>query len=92
MGIDCPDVHQVIHWGAPSSIEQYVQEIGGCDGLQSEAVIILKPLSRHTEISMKKYIENSNTCKRVQLYKSFIMYKEITLVSKEKCSDICAKL
>jgi len=24
MGVDCPDVHRIIHWGAPSGLEQYV--------------------------------------------------------------------
>ena len=26
MGIDCPDIERVIHWGSPSTLEQYVQE------------------------------------------------------------------
>ena len=26
MGIDCSDLHCVIHWGLPSTIEDYVQE------------------------------------------------------------------
>ena len=34
MGIDIPDIRQIVHWGPPSDIEQYVQEIGrvGRDG------------------------------------------------------------
>ena len=28
MGIDCPDVHQIIHWGVPDNEEMYVQETG----------------------------------------------------------------
>ena len=28
MGIDCPDVWQIIHWGVPEGVETYVQETG----------------------------------------------------------------
>ena len=28
MSVDIPDVQQIFHWGPPSSIEAYVQEIG----------------------------------------------------------------
>ena len=26
MGLDCPNVHRIIHWGPFSNLEQYVQE------------------------------------------------------------------
>ena len=28
MGVDCPDIRKVFHWGAPSEIKEYVQEMG----------------------------------------------------------------
>ena len=28
MGLDCPDVRQIVHWGCPDDVEMYVQEIG----------------------------------------------------------------
>ena len=28
MGIDCPDIRVVVHWGAPAELESYVQESG----------------------------------------------------------------
>ena len=28
MGVDCPDVRQIIHWGVPDDAEIYVQETG----------------------------------------------------------------
>lgn len=41
MGIDCPDVRQIIHWGVPEDVESYVPETGqaGWDGLLSCAVL-----------------------------------------------------
>ena len=43
-GVDCPDIRQILHYGAPSLAEEYVQETGraGRDKLQSKAVLLFK--------------------------------------------------
>ena len=45
MGVDCPDVHQIMHIGAPDNVESYIQETGraGRDGMLSVAVLLLIP-------------------------------------------------
>ena len=32
MGVDCPDVREVIHFGVPSDKETYIKKLGGLDG------------------------------------------------------------
>ena len=44
MGVDCPDIRTVIHWGLPSTLEEYVEETGksGLDGYPATAVLYRK--------------------------------------------------
>ena len=39
MGIDCPDVRQIIHWSVPEDTETYIQE-SGRDGKPAIALIM----------------------------------------------------
>jgi len=41
LGVDCPDIRQVIKWGAPSTIEELVQQTGraGRNGAEAEAIL-----------------------------------------------------
>lgn len=94
MGIDCPDVHQIIHVGAPESIESYIQETGRAerDGLQSIAVLLLvKGQTRHfVDVNMKSYIGNEVTCRREILFSHF--EGDISnATSRCLCCDICLK-
>ena len=92
MGVDFPDIEQVILWGPPSDLEQYAQEIGraGRKGQQSVAILKVKTFSRHIQSSMRKYCENKDKCRRIKLYENFIMYEPCSYQIKCQCCDICA--
>ena len=61
MGLDCPDVRRIIHWGPPSDIESYIQEVGcaGRDGLKAAAVLHYTDADLgewHVENTLKEYV------------------------------------
>ena len=55
MGVDCPNIRRVYHWGSPSEPEEYVQETGraGRDGEDAIAIIFAEPVGTHASKEMK---------------------------------------
>ena len=43
MGVDCPNILEVFHWGVPRSLEDYYRECGraGRDGLASKSYTVI---------------------------------------------------
>ena len=63
MGINCPDIRQVIHWGVPQDAEAYIQESGhaGRDGKHSLAIIMKHNLDRrYTSDHIRSIAETSH--------------------------------
>ena len=93
MGIDCPNIHRVIHFGPASSIEDYIQETGraGRDGLPSTAMVWHHIGRRlHMDDCIKKYIENNTMCRRDVLFSDFDGYSHSDMGKKCSCYDVCA--
>jgi ATP-dependent DNA helicase RecQ len=92
MGINCPDVRQVIHLGAPEDRESYIQETGrgGRDGEPSLALLLTDSRNHHCNKDMKEYRENSTTCRRDKLFEDTDNYTHLDLGTSCMCCDICA--
>ncbi len=73
LGIDCPDIRTIMHWGVPSTIEEYVQETGraGRDGEYAEAILYEGKVSKNCTKIMKNYVSNSNICRRKLIFYFF---------------------
>ena len=78
MGINCPYVHLIIHLGAPSDIETYVQQVrrAGRDGNNSYAILLYSArLLSDCSSTMINYARSSNSCCRDILFKEFDMFE-----------------
>ena len=96
MGVNIPDIRNVIHYGPPSDIDDYYQECGrgGRDGKESYAVLYLFggcTLGRVCP-KMKEYCKLSKGCRRKFLLQQFS--NEIpsvdTFTFQHQCCDLCA--
>ena len=73
LGIDCPDIRRIIHWGLPTSMEEYVQEAGcaGRDGIEATALLYAGKRGTYSTQQMKDYVSNSSQCRRRFLFQNF---------------------
>ena len=94
MGVDCPDIRRIIHWGSPCTIEEYVQETGraGRDGASAVAILYIAKGNKGLTSPMKQYIENASVCRSKLLFQHFLKYADSTVTSQGcRCCDICRK-
>lgn len=95
MGIDCEDVREVIHVGAPDDVESYIQETGraGRDGQAALAMLLVTGSKRHLKDErILEYMDNSTDCRRDKLFGNMESYEHSDMGSKCLCCDVCAKL
>jgi len=87
MGIDIPDVREIVHWGPPCNLKQYVQEIGraGRDGENAQAILLYEKAGRYVVRSMTE-------CRRLNLFKHYIEYCHSDHHTKCRCCDICVQI
>ena len=87
MGLDCPNIRRVIHWGPSSDIELYLQETGraGRDGQAALATLYYTNMDvgQTDDASMKEYCKNKDTCRR-ELTHDPAMPTSLCL-----CCDVC---
>lgn len=94
MGVDCPNVRRIIHWGPPSNVESYIQETGraGRDGQPAHAILFYskRDLSHpFMEESIRNYCQNASVCRRLVLFQDFD-YSSNTSKNQCICCDLCA--
>ena len=94
MGLDCPNVQQIIHWRPSCDLEGYIQETGrgGRNGDLCLATILFgKGDQQHTAKPMMEYCRNKEGCRRQELFKDFDNAETLSEPkSKCMCCDICA--
>jgi ATP-dependent DNA helicase RecQ len=95
MGIDSPDVREVIHWGVSTDCEMYVQESGraGRDELRSLAITYYGKGDLNKKFispQMIAYCVNEqNLCHRELLFKDFHDCQDIVPDKLCLCCDVC---
>jgi RecQ family ATP-dependent DNA helicase len=105
MGVNMVGVNTTWHYGAPASLEDYLQESGrgGRTGQQAKSVVFWKPadapMRRDQSIAVnaelaavRRYLENTLDCRRVQLLHHFDPDLSRSLPPRDPlfCCDVCA--
>ena len=93
MGLDCPNVRRIIHWGSSSDVEAYLQETGraGRDGMPAQAILyaVSHTVNRFMDDNMKDYVKNKEICRRRLLLQDFD--GDVKYTENCGCCDICKR-
>ncbi len=92
LGVDCPDVRQVIHLGAPADVESYIQESGraGRDRNPALALLLKKKRGIPSSKDMTEYKLNATICRRDCLFQDIQNYEHCDAGSLCMCCIIFA--
>ena len=93
LGVDCPDISKIIHWGSPSTMEEYIQESGrgGRNGEHAVATLYNSKPGAHVTDLMKEYLANDTSCWCRFLFYNFLMYSESNMKHGYQCCYVCKK-
>ena len=84
MGVDCPDVRQIVHVGPPDDVSSYMQETGraGRDGLVSVVTLLQARVWHHIDDDIKLYVSNTCECRRKVLLGDMDNYSHVDFAIK----------
>ena len=76
LGVDCSDIRTIIHWGLPTTIEEYVQEAGraGRDGIRAEAILFEGKTGKFCEKKMRDYQSTIEICRHRYIFQDFLCF------------------
>ena len=96
LGVDVPDIHNVIHWGASRTFDGFIQEVGraGRDGNQAYSTIYYHAIDTSvvcTDAAMRTYCINSGKkCRRdLILLHGQRDANHVIIHTHHNCCDIC---
>ncbi|XP_066936308.1 ATP-dependent DNA helicase RecQ-like [Clytia hemisphaerica] len=95
VGVNIKNIRNIVHWGVPSDIEGYVQEIGraGRDQKNSKATLIYKgnDITHCRDKDLVNYIKNVEKECRRKLLMSFFNCDYTPSKEKHLCCDVCSQ-
>ena len=92
MGVNIQDVRQVIHYGVPSDLETYVQEVGrgGRDGKPCKATLYYRPFHlAHCDEQMRTFVKNTESKCRREVLMNYFKEKPNKPDLAHECCDAC---
>ena len=93
MGVDIPNIRQVVHIGPPYTVKAYFQETGraGRDGKPSVAHLYIGKNRVGMEDDMREFCSSKDVCLRKLLLKSLDYEQDVTIKPLHVCCGVCEK-
>ena len=92
MGVNVPNIRQVLHYGAPPDLESYLQEVGrgGRDGKPCKVTLYYRPFHlAHCDERMRNFWQNIERKCRRKILMSYFKEKPETPDLKHGRCNVC---